>query len=316
MTSMIRVVTFRAWSSNTAQDMTGQTASNHSRNFLAAAAPPMIRSSCCRGRSVRPAKLDAVFIKGRKLASVTPGKRRNTSTAVVLTTASAAPSGAPSPSNGTPANSLSLLPNVRQAQHKKKTAVGPTAWHYRPLVEVTRQSSAEAVGWWTSSTISNALDTAAEFTDHACLRQSDMQHRVEGVSTVYGLDARMRYAVCSPTAAAETGSGSSWLVFRARKMSAVAWRERDQMILKRGKCSVNRHSLLIKLCCYTKTKKIAYHVFDAQSPDFTLHLRRKYYRGQCITERGKHVEHISLRKITCMHGCWSQGPLAWSACSV
>ena len=108
---------FIAWSSDVAQDMTGQTASNHSRNFLAAAAPPMMCSNCCRGISARPAKLDAAFIKGRKLASVTPGMRRSTSTAVVLITASAAPSGAPSPSNGTPANSVSLLPNIGQAQH-------------------------------------------------------------------------------------------------------------------------------------------------------------------------------------------------------
>lgn len=39
-------------------------------------------------------------------------------------------------------------------------------------------------------------------------------------------------------------------------MSAVACRERDQMILKRGKCRVSRHSLLIKLCCCTTTEML------------------------------------------------------------
>lgn len=34
-------------------------------------------------------------------------------------------------------------------------------------------------------------------------------------------------------------------------MSAVACRERDQMMRRRGKWRVNRHSLLIKLCCCT-----------------------------------------------------------------
>lgn len=89
----------------TTQDMTGQTASSHSRSFLAAAAPSMIRSRCCRGRSARPAKLEAAFMSGLKLASDTPGKRRSTSTAVVLMTASAVPSGKPSPSSGTPVSS-------------------------------------------------------------------------------------------------------------------------------------------------------------------------------------------------------------------
>ncbi len=55
-------------------------------------------------------------------------------------------------------------------------------------------------------------------------------------------------------AAATSASGSSWLLLRARKMSAVACRERDQMMRSRGKCSASSASLLPSECdCSHKT---------------------------------------------------------------
>ena len=45
-------------------------------------------------------------------------------------------------------------------------------------------------------------------------------------------------------------------------MSAVACSERDQMILRRGKCSVSRHSLLMRLCGCSNTIPESHNVPD------------------------------------------------------
>jgi len=47
-------------------------------------------------------------------------------------------------------------------------------------------------------------------------------------------------------AAARTGSGSSMLAFRSRKMAAVACRERLQMRRSRGKCSASSTRRLLR----------------------------------------------------------------------
>ena len=58
--------------------------------------------------------------------------------------------------------------------------------------------------------------------------------------------------MASPMLAASTGSGSSWLDLRERNMSALACRERDQMMRSRGKCRVSSVSLLIRLFTCTR----------------------------------------------------------------
>ena len=53
-------------------------------------------------------------------------------------------------------------------------------------------------------------------------------------------------------------------------MSAVACRERDQMMRSLGKCSVSRHSLLIRLCCCRHSSSISATVSAAIKPDGQL----------------------------------------------
>ncbi len=73
-------------------------------------------------------------------------------------------------------------------------------------------------------------------------------------------------------AAASLGSGSSWFDFSALKMSAVACRERDQMMRNRGKCSASRASLLPSECaCSTTGCNMAAALICILSQPFCVH---------------------------------------------
>ncbi len=58
---------------------------------------------------------------------------------------------------------------------------------------------------------------------------------------------REQQGLVAPIDAAMTGSGSSWWDLRALYRSAVACKDRDQISLNRGKCSVRSVSLLMRL---------------------------------------------------------------------
>lgn len=89
-------------------------------------------------------------------------------------------------------------------------------------------------------------------------------------------------SVCVPTAAAVTGSGSSWFTLRALKMSAVAWRERDQMMRRRGKWRVSRHNLLIRLCCCSISQRSSKHRSAAVIP--------RYWQAATTLQWPKHLQ--------------------------
>ena len=102
-----------------------------------------------------------------------------------------------------------------------------------------------------------------------------------------------------PVVAATNASGSSWLVLRDRKMSAVECKDRDQIKRRRGKCSVSSTSLLMRLsACIKKQREVSVATVSKHAAELE----------RVKTRADKSVEATELPRLGCDQGvnCCSQ----------